>query len=79
MAVANTQQIPFLYRKILKNFRIVKYCAHIWNQHEKWIKTSTNKPMFGPVVLEIACGIFIKKDISSLKHVVKAEGINNSL
>ncbi len=34
----------------LQNFRIVKY-AHICNQGGKCIKMSTNKPMFGLVVL----------------------------
>ena len=49
---------------------------HIWNQHGNCIKTktiegtlikmSTNKwqPMFGPVVLEIACDIFRNKTSS---------------
>ena len=27
------------------------------NRKGKWIKMSTNKPMFGPVVFEVACGI----------------------
>ncbi len=27
---------------------------HIWNQLRKWNRESTNKPMFGLVVLEIA-------------------------
>ena len=45
------------FQKIGKNSQIVKHCIHIWNQHAKCIKMNTNKPMFGPVVLEIACDI----------------------
>ncbi len=52
---------PSFFQKIFKNFRIVKYCIHIWHKHGKCIKMNTNKPMFGPVVLEIACDIFINK------------------
>ncbi len=33
----------------------VTFHVHIWNQNEKCIKMDTYKPMFGPVVLEIAC------------------------
>ncbi len=39
-----------------KNFnksRIVDNNAHIWDEDGKWIKMSTNKPIFGPVVLKI--------------------------
>ena len=42
-----------IFRNFVKNVKIVTFHAHIWNQHEKCIKMSTNKPMFGPVVLEI--------------------------
>ncbi len=45
--------------KIFQNFTISKYCIHIWNQHGKCIKMSTNMPMFGLVVLEIVCDIVI--------------------
>ncbi len=39
--------------------------VYIWNQHRKGIrKMSTNTPMFGPVVLEITCDIFINKTLS---------------
>ena len=40
------------------NCMIACPCVHIWQHHAKFIKISTNKPMFGPVVLEkayIAC------------------------
>ena len=40
---------------------MVSYGVHEWNQHKKSIKMSTKKPMFGPVVLEKACGIFVYK------------------
>ena len=36
----------------------------IWYQHGKCIRMSTNKPIFGPVVLEIAWDIFINKTSS---------------
>ena len=34
----------------------MKYCDYIWNKHGKYINMNTNKSMFGPVVLEVACG-----------------------
>ena len=40
---------------------MVKYYAHIWNQHQKCIRMSTNKPMFGPVVFETPYAIFTNK------------------
>ena len=36
-----------------KNFQNSNFQCHIWIQHEKCIKTSTNKPSIGAVVLEI--------------------------
>ena len=48
------QNIPKDVHKISKNFQIVQFQVHIWNEHVKCIKMSTNKPVFGPVVLEIA-------------------------
>ena len=42
-----------------KKFRILKFHGCIWNQHGKCIKMNTNKPMFGPVVLEITHGSVI--------------------
>ncbi len=47
----------------LKKIGIVQNYVHIWNQPEICIKMSTNKPMFGPVDLEIACDILYKQDI----------------
>jgi hypothetical protein len=44
-------------KKNFKNFKIVDFHGHIQNQHEKWIKMSTNKPSIGAVVLEIALDI----------------------
>ncbi len=46
---------------------------------EKMLKMNTNKPMFGLVVLEIACNIFINKTyllISTLKPVASVETNN---
>ncbi len=40
-------------------FRNVVFNAHICIQNKNCIKMSTNMPMFGPVVLEIACDSFI--------------------
>ncbi len=45
--------------KVFKNFWNITFCIHICNQHENCIKMSTNMPMFGAVVLEIAYYIFI--------------------
>ena len=42
---------PFFFSKIFKSQNF--YC-HNYIQHEKCIKTSTNKPIFLAVVLEIA-------------------------
>ncbi len=61
MMVSNGVEI---FHKIFKNFRNFIFHVHIWNQHEKYIKMDTNKPMFGPVVLEIACDIFVNKPSS---------------
>ena len=53
------------FKKIFQNIRKLKYHAHIWNQHGKCIKMSTNKPMFGPVI------IAPEQDMSfPLKHVL---------
>ncbi len=57
---------------IFKNFGNFTFCVRIWNQHEIWIKMSTNKPMFGLVVLEIARD-FHKQDILPLKCVVNVK------
>ena len=54
---------PVLKFRYFSTKRIVKKkkkIDHIWNQHGKWIEMSTNKPIIRSVVLEIACGIFIK-------------------
>ncbi len=51
----------------MQNFKIGKTYAHIWNQHRKCIRMSTNMPMFGLVVLEIACDIFIHMTYSSIE------------
>ena len=49
-------------RKFSKTwYKIVKLCFNFWNQHGKCIKMNTNMPLFGSVVLEIACGIFISE------------------
>ena len=56
------KKFPFFsgnFIKMLQNFRIHKYREYIWKQHEKQIKMCPNKTMFGSVVLEIACGMFI--------------------
>ncbi len=62
---------------IVKNYRIVTYCAHIWHQHRKCIKMRTKKRMFGPVVLEIACDIFTNHIFFLLEHVVSVERIKS--
>ena len=61
---------PFLFvRKFSKKIKIVKSGAYIWNQHGKYIKMSTNKPIFDPVVLEIAYDIFI----NNRRHLLSIE------
>ncbi len=54
--------------EFLKTIRNFKNYARIWNQHGKCIKMSTNKPMFGPAVLEITFGILtiFKNEVPSL-------------
>ena len=47
---------------------IVQYNVHIWNQQVKCIEMSTNKFIFGAVVLEIAL-FYIKLGIFPLKHI----------
>ncbi len=44
-----------ILQNVYKKVRNGNCHDHIWNQHEKCFKMSTNMPMFGPVVLEIAC------------------------
>ena len=48
----------------IKHLQISKFYDYIWNQRGTWIKMSTNKPMFGPVVLEIIYGISISTSSS---------------
>ncbi len=59
-----------------------------WNQHGKYSKMNTNKPMFGPGVLEIACDVVTNKIIeliktyilSNIKHLLCIKiGINYSI
>ncbi len=45
----------------ITKFSIVKYDAHVWNRHGNYIKVSSNMPRLGPLVLEIACGIFLNR------------------
>ena len=52
--LSHSENLPF-FQKI---FRFVKYCAHIWNHHGQCNKMSTNKPMFGTVIFEIAYGAY---------------------
>ncbi len=50
---------------------------YILNEHCQCIKISLNKPMLGPVVLEITTDIFINKITSfALKHVVGLKNTN---
>ncbi len=44
---------------------MINFVPIIWIHHEKSIKIRTNKPIFGPVVLDTACCIFITKMSSS--------------
>ena len=81
VAVNRMQLSPSIFLKILqkifKNFRIVKYCGHIWNQDRKCITMSINNPVFGPVVLEIACDISIQDDIPIVVSVKTEEHQGN--
>jgi hypothetical protein len=47
-------------KKKSKTNKIVNFHGHIQNQHEIWIKMSTDKPSIGAVVLEIALDIWRK-------------------
>ena len=58
----NSLCTPFkcLFSENVRNFEILKI---VFKYHGKCIKVSTNKPMFGPVVLEIAVVFsYIKKN-----------------
>ncbi len=59
-----------IFHKNLNILRNVTFHVHIWNQHRKCIKMNTNKPMFGHVVLKIACSLFITDLFFRLKYVV---------
>ena len=67
----------FFVKKIFKNFGILKDYGHIWNQHGKYIKMSTNMPQFGPVVLEIPGSIFPNKTSLSIKTCTQAYSTSN--
>ncbi len=58
------------FQKNFKKLIILTFYTHIWNQHEKCTKKSTNMPIFGPAVLEIAFDAFINNAFFSLKRVV---------
>jgi hypothetical protein len=49
-----------ILNKKFKNIIIVDFHGHIQNQHDKWIKMSTNKSSISAVVLEIALDIWRK-------------------
>ena len=59
-----SSDIPSFFRKVSK-IRIAKYCVHILNQHGECIKMSANMPIFGSLVLKIACDTFTNKKTSS--------------
>ncbi len=64
------------FQQTLKKIRTVKYGSHIWNLHRKCNKMSTNKPIVGPVVLELTCMFPKKQDIFSvLEHAVSKRNI----
>ena len=56
LAVGLVHRAPSFCSEYFQKFKNVRYGVNIWNQHRKCLKMSTNKPMFGPVVLEITCG-----------------------
>ncbi len=62
-------EIDTIFHEIFKKFRNVTFYVHIWHKEGKCFKMNTNKPMFGPVVLRIACGISISNIFVLLKHV----------
>ncbi len=66
------ESTPTISHNILKNFKNVTFHVHVWNQHEKCIKM-IQKPMFGPVVLDIACDTFINKATSLCSHCDRQE------
>ncbi len=41
-----------------------KINSNSWNQRRKCFKMITNNPKFGPVILEMKCGIFVNKAAS---------------
>ncbi len=49
---------------LFKKIQIIKFHVYIWNQQRICIKMSTNKPMFGPVVLEISCRVHMNQTFS---------------
>ena len=65
----------FFWKLFLLRIVTYMYCAYIWNQNGKCIKVNTNKPLFGPVVLEITCDIFMIKLVVSLQNTVNHNSI----
>ena len=55
---SRTNSFSNIFLTIFKNFRNITFCVHNRNQHEKCIRMSTNRPMFGLMVLETTCDIF---------------------
>ena len=53
---------------MLQKITIINFHCHIWNQHEKCIKMSTNKPSIGAVVLEITPMIFKQNTVINDLH-----------
>ena len=45
---------------LVKNVNILEFHDHIWNNHEKYIEISTNMPVIGSQIREIAVKILKK-------------------
>ncbi len=54
-----------VFVKFSKNSEIIHFMSIFGISMKKCIKMSTNKPMFAPVVLEIAYDIFINKTVET--------------
>ncbi len=60
-----------MLKKTIKQCQNCKQCAHVWEQHAKYLKMITDKLMFGPEVLEIGYDCLDDWPYKNRKHRMK--------
>ncbi len=59
------EEIKNIHKMFFFFVTIVHFRVHIWDKDDKCITMSTNKPMFGPVVLDILAFFILHKVCST--------------